>query len=181
MICCDIHHPDHFSIYSSPADESSVMLHRSHLPKYTKQASDLDLQDVLDDWREQKTISTYGWSHLSDLGPSLVLPNCMLDRIIDCAHHHKINSILDLKKETGWMDSDRFGNEIITLIQRHAPPTTSPFVTTPLRHPSTGSVPVLATPCPTARTNAPNLKHKNKCSACNNEGHNGKFSVLKFP
>ncbi|KAG1803246.1 uncharacterized protein BJ212DRAFT_1285275 [Suillus subaureus] len=178
MVCCDIHHPDHFSIY---ADEPSVMSHHSCLSKYTKKVPDLVLQDALDDWHEQKTISTYSWSHLNDLGPSLVLPNCMLDRIVNCAHHHKINSIFDLKKETGWMDSDRFGNEIITLIQRHAPPIASPFVTTPLSYPSTGNVPVLATPCPTARTNTPNLKHRNKCGACNNEGHNGKFQVLKFP
>ncbi|KAG1880833.1 hypothetical protein F4604DRAFT_1578316 [Suillus subluteus] len=138
---------------------------------------DNEAADALDDWREQKTISTYGWSHLNDLGPSLVLPNCTLDRIVDCAHHRKINSILDLKKETGWTDSDRFGNEIITLIQRHAPPIASPFVTMPLSYPSTGNVPVLATPCPAARTNAPTLKHKNKCSACNNEGHNARNRV----
>ncbi|KAG2064808.1 hypothetical protein BDR04DRAFT_1034370 [Suillus decipiens] len=172
MVCCNIHHPNHFSIYSSQADEPSVMSRRSHHPKYTKQVPDLVLQDAFDDWCEQKTISTYGWSHLNDLGPSPVLPNCTLDCIVDCAHHCKINSILDLKKETGWTDSNRFGNEIITLIQRHAPPITSPFVTTPLSYPSTGNVPVLTTPCPTARTNTPNLKFKNKCSACNNEGHN---------
>ncbi|KAG2111454.1 hypothetical protein DEU56DRAFT_749585, partial [Suillus clintonianus] len=87
----------------------------------------------LDDWRKQKTISTYGGAHLNDLGPSLIMPNATLDRIIDCAHFYKLNSMHDLKKETGWTDADKFGAEVVVLVQRHALPITNPFARTPLR------------------------------------------------
>ncbi|KAG1723960.1 hypothetical protein EDB19DRAFT_1915826 [Suillus lakei] len=112
MVCCNIHHPNHFSTYSSPTDEPSATSRRSCIPKYTQEVSDLALLDALYDWHEEKTISIYGWAHLSDLGPSLVLPNSTLDHIVDCTHHHKIHITLDLKKETGWTDADRFGNDV---------------------------------------------------------------------
>jgi ATP-dependent DNA helicase RecQ len=178
MVCCDIHHPDHFSTYSSPTDDISATTRRSRIPKYKQEASDLALLDALYDWREEKTISIYGWAHLSDLGPSLVLPNSMLDRIVDCAHHRKIHSVLELKKETGWTDADRFGNEVVLLIQSLAPPGASPFAMTPLsRTPSASNTIVLPptpstpSPCLATTSNAP--KRKNKCSACGQEGHNG--------
>ncbi|KAG2031717.1 hypothetical protein BDR03DRAFT_875382, partial [Suillus americanus] len=157
MVCCDIHHPDHFSAYSSPSGEPSLMSCRSCIPKYTKDAPDLALQDALDDWCEQKTILTYGLSQLSDLGPSLVLPNCTLDRIVDCAHHRKITSTLNLKRETGWTDADRFGNEIIALIQRHTPLTVSPFTTTPLRPSSSTTNANVLTPVLLAEDSTSNL------------------------
>ncbi|KAG1883258.1 hypothetical protein F4604DRAFT_1879014 [Suillus subluteus] len=185
VVCCDIHHPDHFATYSSPTDEPSTISRHSRITKYKQEAPDLALQDALDDWREEKTISIYGWAHLSDLGPSLILPNSTLDRIVDCAHHRKIRSTLDLKKETGWTDADRFGSEIIMLIQRHAPPDASPFAMTPLSRSSstanTNVPPLLQTPsAPSPCTAAPAFnapKRKNKCGACNQEGHNARNRV----
>ncbi|KAG1839904.1 hypothetical protein DFJ58DRAFT_667460 [Suillus subalutaceus] len=142
-------------------------------------AHDIILQDALDDWREKKTISTYGWAHLNDLGPSLVMPNSMLDRIIDCAHYYKLNSVHDVKKETGWMDADKFSAEIVALVQRHALPVASPCARTPLRPHLSSHVNVplpLPSPCPAPRTNT--TKRKIKCSACNQEGHNGTSFIL---
>ncbi|KAG1806002.1 uncharacterized protein BJ212DRAFT_1283124, partial [Suillus subaureus] len=178
MICCDIHHPNHFSTCSSPTDELSATSQHSCIPKYKQEASDLALLDALYDWHEEKTISIYGWAHLSDLSPSLVLPNSMLDHIIDCIHHHKIHSVLELKKETWWMDADRFGNEVVLLIQMLAPPGASPFAITPLSCTSSAtntnvppSTPSTPSPCLATTSNAP--KPKNKCSTCSQKGHNG--------
>ncbi|KAG2344205.1 hypothetical protein BDR05DRAFT_999359 [Suillus weaverae] len=178
MICCNIHHPNHFSTYSSPTDELPATSWHSCIPKYKQKASDLVLLDALSDWCEEKTISIYGWAHLSDLDPSLILPNSTLDCIIDCAHHCKIHSMLKLKKETVWMNADRFGNEVVMLIQRLVPPGVSPFAMTPLSHSSSTAntnipppTPSMSSPCLVAITsNAP--KCKNKCGACNQEGHN---------
>ncbi|KAI6123009.1 hypothetical protein EDD17DRAFT_1780857 [Pisolithus thermaeus] len=87
---------------------------------------------ALEEWREQTTAAVYGWHHLYDIGPSIMMCSAMLECIVDCAHHHKLSSIQDLKRETGWPDADQYRGEILSLIQRHVAPLASPFVSTPL-------------------------------------------------
>ncbi|KIJ12625.1 hypothetical protein PAXINDRAFT_82527, partial [Paxillus involutus ATCC 200175] len=137
--------------------------------------------DAADGWREQTTATVYGWHHLNDMGPSIMMWNATVERIIDCAHHRKITSVPELKRETGWSDADQFGSEIIALVQRHAAPLPTPFVSTPLRLTASGTVntalPLLldtapASPCPPPNTSAP--KRKNRCGACGQEGHNAR-------
>ncbi|KIJ15265.1 hypothetical protein PAXINDRAFT_77373 [Paxillus involutus ATCC 200175] len=77
---------------------------------------------ALQDWWENKTAAVFGWAALSDLGPSLLMTNALLDRIIDGAHHHKIHTIQDLWKETSWTDSEKYGEEVLTIIRQHAAP-----------------------------------------------------------
>lgn len=50
------------------------------------------------------------------------MPNDTLDRIVDCAHHRKIQTPQDLKRETKWSKSEQFADDIIALIQKHAVP-----------------------------------------------------------
>jgi hypothetical protein len=64
------------------------------------------LCEALEDWRDHKTVEIYGCSHLIDLGPTVVMGDTVLDRIIDCAHHEKIKVIQDLHKETHWSIND---------------------------------------------------------------------------
>ncbi|KAG1888767.1 hypothetical protein F4604DRAFT_1569558, partial [Suillus subluteus] len=169
-ICCDIHHPEHFSQYTSHIEMLVNMPPHSCIPKYQKTVHDLALQETLDDWREQKTASTYGRHHLNDLGPSLVFPNAILDWILDCTHHRKIQSVYDLKWETGWTDAEVFGEKVITLIKQHAAPLPSPFVTTPLRSIST-----------TSFSNMPPTQSpsNNQCGTCGLEGHNARNRVCE--
>ena len=140
------------------------------------------LLDALDDWREVKTITVYGWARLNSFGPSLIMPNATVDRIVDAAHHHKIRTIQELKKETGWTDADQFGTEVISIIEKHAAPPSLPFASTPLR-PSTTALNT-AQPSPSRlQVPAPSSgasKRRNKCSACGEEGHNGKSSSCQF-
>jgi len=138
------------------------------------------LQEALEDWREEKTAAIYGWAALNDLGPSLVMPNATLDRIVDCAHHYKIQTVQDLHKETAWTDSERFGAEVIALIQKHSIPPQTPFISTPIQRCTLiSSVNINAPPSGTSQTGASSqplevaVKRRNKCSACGREGHNG--------
>ncbi|KIJ09814.1 hypothetical protein PAXINDRAFT_86935 [Paxillus involutus ATCC 200175] len=150
----------------------------------TASKHDFDLVNTLDDWREAKTTTVFGWASLNDHGPSLVMPNTTLDRIVNCAHHRKIHTAQDLKRETGWTDTERFSMEIVAIIQRHAPPLPSPFVSTPLRPTSSNNISItsrLRPPTPTSpishtihSLNIP--KQRNKCSACGHEGHNGMYA-----
>lgn len=172
---------------------------RSRLPKYTSEKHDSDLYEALEDWREEKTAVIYGRGNLNDLGPSLIMPSAILDRIIDAAHHYKIRSAQDLRKETGWTDSELYGDEVVAIIQRHAASLPSPFITTPLSFNYTNmgspySAPMyspfplaISVPGPiiapfgdkVANVNQSLAvpKRHNKCSACGQEGHNGMFAI----
>ncbi|KAI5983341.1 P-loop containing nucleoside triphosphate hydrolase protein [Pisolithus albus] len=119
VVCCDIHNPPEFASYDTPNPKVPRVTQRSRLPKYTKDKNDLDLENALLDWREEKTAAVYGWACLFDNGP-VVMTNSTLDRIIDCAHHHKILTPQDLKRETTWADSDLYAGEVLSLIERHA-------------------------------------------------------------
>jgi len=77
------------------------------------------------------TRRVYGDSTLNDYGPGVTMPDSVLDCIIDCAHHHKISTIDDLHKETEWSAADRFGSDVIAIVQRIIPvPVLLPVFTT---------------------------------------------------
>ncbi|KAG2065821.1 hypothetical protein BDR04DRAFT_972575, partial [Suillus decipiens] len=168
-ICYDIHNPNHFTQYTSHIEKIATMLPCSHIAKYNKTKNDFALQDALDEWREQKTVEVYGWHHLNDLGHTIVMPNAMLDCIVNCAHHHKIQHVVDLKKKTTWTDVGNFGEEVIALIKKYIPlPHSALFTATPLRHISTP----ITTPQPPTPVPAAVERQRNRCSACGLEEHN---------
>ncbi|KAG1842096.1 hypothetical protein C8R48DRAFT_619786 [Suillus tomentosus] len=158
-ICCDIHNPDHFDFLDTNVSKPPPLPQRSRLPKFQMTGSDFTLRTTLNNWREQKAISVYGWAHLNDFGATIIMPNAILDRIIDSAHHRKIQTVQDLKRETGWTDAEKFGDDVVVIVRAHAP---TPFATNPLR-------PLTAVPHPIGGSST----RKNKCSACRQEGHNG--------
>ncbi|KIK12850.1 hypothetical protein PISMIDRAFT_120112 [Pisolithus microcarpus 441] len=194
--CCDIHNPSAFSSFESHLPKPPRMSQRSRLPKYTKDKYDYKLEEALLDWREDKTVAVYGWACLNDHGP-VIMTATTLNRVVDCAHHHKIQTREDLKRETAWMNSDQYGDEIVNLIKQHAAPATSLLVSTPLRirgmalggdqtaGPSTS--PHLTPPSSSLRfttvfsasgesSNIPS-KRRSRCSACGQEGHNARNRV----
>ena len=86
LVCCDIHHPSEFLAYDSNIQKPAAHS-RSRIQKYPKEKHNFMLQDALDDWHDEKTTAVYGWARLNDLGPALIMPNSILDRIVDYAHH----------------------------------------------------------------------------------------------
>ncbi|KAG1764631.1 hypothetical protein EDD22DRAFT_775836, partial [Suillus occidentalis] len=152
-ICCDIHHLNHFTQYTARIKKPTMMPQHSHIAKYKKTTNNFTFQDALDEWCEQKTVKVYGWYHLNDLSPTVVILNTMLDHIVDYVHYHKIQNVLDLKKKTGWMDVKNFGEEVIAIIKKYVPPPHSVlFVTTPLRSRPINIQPQsLAPPSPTVK------------------------------
>ncbi|KAG6370733.1 hypothetical protein JVT61DRAFT_4656 [Boletus reticuloceps] len=50
------------------------------------------------------------------------MPNDALDRIVGCAHYHKMTSARELLRETGWSKSKRFAGEVIAIINKSATP-----------------------------------------------------------
>ncbi|KAI6103603.1 hypothetical protein F5141DRAFT_1007446, partial [Pisolithus sp. B1] len=185
-VCCDIHNPSDFASYDSPNSKVPRVTQRSHLLKYMKDENDYDLENALLTWHEEKTVAIYGWACLYDNGP-VVMTNSTLDRIVDCAHHQKIQMPQDLKRETVWADSDLYASEVLSLVQRHAALCTSLFISTLLRQDTcmalsiTNRITVPTMPQPTSRgdSSLPMKHHTAKCSACSQEGHNCKCSMLQ--
>ncbi|KAF8240353.1 hypothetical protein L208DRAFT_1233455, partial [Tricholoma matsutake] len=120
----------------------------------------------------------YGWAHLHDLGPTLIMLNEVLNRIIDCAHYRKINSTSELKNETRWDEIEQCGDEVLEIIQHLCPQVSaaSPLTTTPLRTlptPMHLSTPALNLASPSLPTSTTTANHsKSRCSTCGLVGHN---------
>ncbi|KAI6106354.1 hypothetical protein EDD16DRAFT_1713589 [Pisolithus croceorrhizus] len=132
VVCCDIHNPPEFASYDAPNPKAPRAAQHSHLPKYTKDKSNLDLENALLDWHKEKTATVYGWACLFDNGP-VVMTDLMLNHIVDCAHHQKIQTPQDLKRETMWANSNLYASKVLSLIERHATLCKSLYISTPLR------------------------------------------------
>jgi len=126
----------------------------------------------------------YGWAHLHDLGLTLIMPNEVLNHIVDCAHFHKINSTTELKNETRWDEIDQCADGVLEIIRRLQPQSSvpPPLTTTPMRVlatpmcPSTTALNV-ASPSPSTTLVNPAAmgRSKSRCSACGLVGHNGEL------
>lgn len=186
--CCDIHDPDRFESIAAldvPKEKSS---RRTSLKDYTRNSDDLALRDALRRWRVMKTSVKYGMGIAGRYGGCLVLPNEFLERIVDCAHYKKIDTVVELKKQTQWAEADAYGEEILAMIRQH---TTVPvpgawFETIGFacsRSVSEASISSLATtttnvtgavsaviPSRSHATAKPRLT-ANKCSVCHQSGH----------
>ncbi|KAI0694634.1 hypothetical protein BC835DRAFT_1306252 [Cytidiella melzeri] len=173
-LCCDLHgakalidalHPP-TTVERLPGDSK-----RSRLKTYTTAPADMELKESLHQWRTAKTIEKYGHGGLADFGPGVVIPDAMLARIVDCAHHGKIESTEDLVRETKWAGVEVYGDEVLQLIRQVHPPARPPaFTTVELRDSRTSD----STPEVTAL--AP--KAQRKCGACRQTGHTRKSLSL---
>ena len=51
------------------------------------------LRAALREWRMKTTLEMHGPGVLKDLGPYVVMPDNILDRIVDCAHECKFSCV----------------------------------------------------------------------------------------
>ncbi|KAG2344669.1 hypothetical protein BDR05DRAFT_947343 [Suillus weaverae] len=158
-------------------DNASAVPYRSRLTKHEMGPKEHELCDSLEDWQEAATERIYGGSNLNDYGPSLVMPDSVLDCIVDCAHYKKIVTIDDLRKETQWSGVDQFGGDVIAVIHCIIPVpipvpvfTSNPLQPLPRQSVNITSLNTQAAAHPLAPT-VTNQK-QSRCSACNLEGHN---------
>lgn len=163
-ICCDLHDGAKALIdtlyppatIARPPPEPR----RSSLKDFVATPSDMELKNFLNNWRVSKVLDQFGQGGLMNFGPGVVMQNETLTRIVDCAHHDKINSIADLKNETKWDGADVHGEEVLDLIRKAHPPPPPPFTTVPLpQHSGTSSGPL------------PKAKRDIRCGACGEKGH----------
>ena len=95
-----------------------------------------------------------------------LLPDSLLDHIIDLAHHQLIKMVAILHEQITWGYLDKCDDTVFDLINKHCPiPETPSLFTTPLQHASTS----------TSNNNAP--IHSSKCHACQICGILGHYSM----
>lgn len=176
IICCELCTPGHFESFAHVDEpKRKAQPSRSHVETdYKADSHQMDLRDALDAFREAKTIAIFGLANLRDLGPSLIMSNDVLERIIDCSRARKISSREELVKETRWHRAAEDGEEILTIVRSHqpqiAPLPSILLISSPLRpRPE-----VINDVLPPSALLPP--KKRNKCKQCKAEGHIGKFS-----
>lgn len=135
--------------------------------------TDTQLKEALEEWREAATIQKYGPAYFQDFGPSLIMPNEVLDRIILCAHAKKIATEADIIKETVWSKAATFATEVVAIIHRHNPPPAAPaLVLEPLQTHIVGSTRDSA--------NLSLAKRSRHCGACGGVDHIGECFVYYY-
>lgn len=173
-LCCNIHSPESFNIFTVPFKKPPRLPARSRLPKKPIMSTGaLALRDALEDWRETTTEKTYGIAHLTDLGPTLVMPTEVLNRIVYCANVSKISTKDELIKETRWDEAETWASEVLQIIQRLCPPPPLPPLTT-----STLFRPLVPDQQLSSRPSASVAPKERRCGACKNMGHNRKPPLL---
>ncbi|KAG1862650.1 P-loop containing nucleoside triphosphate hydrolase protein [Suillus subluteus] len=174
-VCCDIHHPSAFPLFDTLIPQPPKVPNHSRLPNYSMGPKEYELCEALEDWREEKMAEKYGHSHLIDIGPSIIMSDSILDHLVNCAHHEKIKTIEDLRKETHWPATAKYGPEVLTIIHRIIPVKVVSMASTntPLQ---CGPLSIVANPPRGGNVALPStvsvVKKTNRCSACQQEGHN---------
>jgi len=128
----------------------------------------MSLRDALNEFCEQETIKKFGLSRLKNSGPELIMPNKVLEWIIDCVHEQKIMTKEHLQLETHWSHVNTFADVVLAIINMcHCRPSVAGT-----------SVPGAASgDSSTVTTNpkkAPTIG-KSRCGACGELGHNSTY------
>ena len=89
--------------------------------KYETTPQDDALRQALHVFRKERTVQLFGHTTLKTLGPGIVMPNDILQRIVDGAHFHLINEVRDVGNLTHWIRAPDLGGEVLALIQHHCP------------------------------------------------------------
>lgn len=144
---------------SDPGERPHRGRNRATVKDYKAERHHMELCEALDHFREQQTIEQFGLSRLKNTGPSVIMSNAVLKRIVDCAHAGKIKSKDDLQLETRWSRASTFADTILSLITTHCPaPSLAPLPVDLL-------APALSNVVPT---------RIHTCGACGEKGHNSK-------
>ncbi|KAJ3490738.1 hypothetical protein NLI96_g1233 [Meripilus lineatus] len=94
---------------------------------YLRDDRDFALSDSLKAWRNAVALARYGPDLARMPGiASYVLSDHSLERIVDCAHFHRLQSPVDLLVETQWMEAIAMADDILGLVNAIYYPTPPP-------------------------------------------------------
>lgn len=166
LVCCELCQPRLFEDFaiSDPKLRPKRPRNRSTIKDYKIGRYDMELRNALNEFRENQTIKKFGLSRLKNSGPGLIMPDAVLQRIVDCAHMLKIRSKEDLQIETRWSRTELFADDILALIDVHRDPSAAPKP--PIQQMQPEASADSSTPAPFRVVT---------CSRCHMQGHNSTF------
>ncbi|KAI0052950.1 hypothetical protein FA95DRAFT_1461601, partial [Auriscalpium vulgare] len=121
-VCCELCSPDSFSSFALPPDDSSLTSKKKNRTrvsnKYDAGPSDMSLRDALHKFRKARTIALFDVPTLRSYGPGVVMPNDILERIVDAAHAQQLSTVNDIAEITHWNRAAELGPEILDIIRQ---------------------------------------------------------------
>ncbi|KAJ7710453.1 hypothetical protein B0H17DRAFT_914615, partial [Mycena rosella] len=168
-VCCELCTPTQFLDFGRvDILKTKQQPKRAHIADYKAERVDFALRDDLHAFRKTRTIDLRGRAYFRNFGPGYIMPDDVLQCIVDCAHFHKILTAAQLLKETRWHRVSEDGEHLLALIRQHhpAPPPPPP--------PTDAS----ATPLGTVNSNIPRPRTSStpttrRCGKCGIVGHIG--------
>lgn len=117
LVCCDVCQPGAVTLLgvSEVTQPTTRRKRKANIKPYTMELRDNDLQRLLSDWRTQQ-LKAEGLEDDTIFGPAVILPNSLLKRIVDLAHHFKITSIETLHEHTRWRYAYKYGDAVLNII-----------------------------------------------------------------
>jgi hypothetical protein len=169
VVCCELCNPQHFTNFarSDPAFRPKQPKNCAHIADYKADKYNMSLHDALNEFCEQETIKKFGLSRLKNSGPGLIMPNEVLERIVDCTHKQKITTKEHLQLKTRWSHVDTFSDAVLVITDMYRRPS---IAGTSVPGAAGGNL-------STATTNpkkAPKIG-KSRCGACGELGHNSMY------
>ncbi|KAJ7169359.1 hypothetical protein C8R43DRAFT_876497, partial [Mycena crocata] len=167
-ICCALCTPNEFEDFARVnLPKNKQQPKRTNIANYKADRVDFALRDDLIAFRKSRTVELRGTAYYRNLGGAYIMPDEVLQRIVDCARSHKVQTTADLLKETRWHRVPEDGEQVLALILQHRPPPPPPTVTaspTPLR---------TATNITASAPQTPSTPSIRRCSKCGLLGHIG--------
>ena len=161
QLCCDLCNPAEFEDkFVVSLEKRKPQPRRSTMKPYEPSEDDKRLRKHLDEWRWEMSVKLHGELFTNDFGCFTFMPNDVLDRICDAAHHNLITSIDALLKETRWHLTREHGQSVVDIVSRMRPETVS-------RLSQQTTTPVAATSGPKPRDLV--------CTSCGQPGHSSTY------
>ncbi|KAK7015396.1 P-loop containing nucleoside triphosphate hydrolase protein, partial [Favolaschia claudopus] len=121
-VCCELCNPAYFESFAMvDLPKPPPIPHKSRIAKYESEARDMKLRNALHEFRRDATRRKFSRAVLKNSGPGVVMSNEVLQRIVDCAHWYKIQTLEHLEKETRWAGAAEFGADVLALIDMYSP------------------------------------------------------------
>ncbi|KZV63589.1 P-loop containing nucleoside triphosphate hydrolase protein [Peniophora sp. CONT] len=160
--CCSLCSPDHpdFQRFNVELPTASKIVKRKRVvAKYERSRTEMELADALNVYRRAAIERKYGRQQARRFGVGRFMPDDMLERIVDAAHAHLIQTTKDLHERTHWTHAGSDGDDVVAIVLKFIPLPPPP----PSAQPSTGADSLDAPPA-----SGP------KCTVCHTSGHNAR-------
>lgn len=102
-------------------EQASTLQRASRLPKdMTLTSAGRDLQTALDYLRRERMIERFGRSMLHALGADAIIPDDVVDRLVEYAEAKTIRSVEDVQRQVGkmWGKMHEYGKDVVSVILR---------------------------------------------------------------